>query len=513
MSFLKRILSMALLGALGAAAGALAGEFLFLGKEASTARAPKSICLLFDVSGSMDDTTPQGATQIEALKDAAGQLVDRQRFDADEMGLVTFASGAKALTPLVRDGEKLRRSISHLDAGGMTNLKRGLEVARDTLMDADGDRWILLFSDGKPKTQRDGVDAVGEALHAADKVRSEGIQIVAIGTGLADRGILEEVTGIPENVFLSDFTALDDAFKSSEEVIRTNQMLTTEADTTSFAESVKKTGTWGSLIAIGVGFLLVGGQNRYLRRRFLGLKDFFVVLFGGVLTGAAAGAGAQSLYSYASAFEALETVNRVASWVLLGLGAGIGLSFFVPNLGRIRGALGGGIGGAAAGAFFVYAVPELGDYVPWLDGDRPGRIAAAALLGLCTGLMIVFVEAVSRRAWLVVHWGKGEQTKVSLGSQPIVIGNSASAHIPLTWNPDAPAVMATVSYDEGRIKIEDPGSGRSKILTDRMKLSFGKVQIEARESAADDKSAPPPPAGPQPKRKPQLTRRQPIGSR
>jgi Ca-activated chloride channel family protein len=512
MSFFKRILTMAFLGAFGAAAGALAGEFLFSNNEVNPQTQPKSICLLFDVSGSMDDTTPQGITQLQALKQAAGGFVKRQDFETDEMGLVSFASGAKVLTPPVRNVDKLSNSIRRLEAGGMTNLAQGLQLAQNSLKNTNGERWILLFSDGKPKTQRQGVDPEMLALEAAEKVRNAGIQIVAITTSLADRTTLERVAGNPDNVFLSEFTALDEAFKSSEELIQTHQMLTTEADNTSFVDSVKKTGIWASLIAIGTGLLLVGAQNRYLHRRFLGLKDILVVAFGGILTGAAAGAGAQTLFNYISALEADGAAGRVASWVLLGLGAGIGLSFFVPNLGGVRAALGGIVGGAAAGAFFVYAIPQLGEYIPQLDGDRPGRIAAAAILGLCTGMMIVVVEAVSRKAWLVVHWGKGEESEVSLGAQPLVIGNSASAHIPLTWNPDAPAVLARVSYVAGEIKIEDPNSNRTKVLTNGMKLSFGKVVIEARESAVDGK-AQPPQKSTAPPPKPQLKKREPAKSR
>ena len=51
MTLLRKIMVMALLGALGAAAGALLGEALFLGD--SPRQAPREICLLFDVSTSM----------------------------------------------------------------------------------------------------------------------------------------------------------------------------------------------------------------------------------------------------------------------------------------------------------------------------------------------------------------------------------------------------------------------------------------------------------------------------
>ena len=108
MTLLRKIMVMALLGALGAAAAALLGEALFHGDGAKRQQ-PREICLLFDVSTSMREKvevpgSQVRTTQLEALQDAASTFVDRQDFALDTMALTVFAWEAQVVTGLTRDG-------------------------------------------------------------------------------------------------------------------------------------------------------------------------------------------------------------------------------------------------------------------------------------------------------------------------------------------------------------------------------------------------------------------------
>lgn len=503
MSFVKRIISMALFGAVGAVAGALIGEALFRTQAVQAPVTPKSICMLFDTSGSMKDATEDGRTQLAALKAAANDFVARQDLERDALGLISFASKAHKRSAPVHEGAPLQSSISKLAAGGGTNLGGGLEEAGRLLAGAPGDAWILLFSDGKPQVRRTDVDAEAHAVQAAERVRAAGVQIVAIGTGLADRELLERVTGSPEHVILSDFAALPEAFETSEEVIHNRQMLAMQAGSADYRTSVRQAALWACLIAIGIGLLLVAGQNRYLRRKTLSVKEGSLAGAGGIVTGVLAGASSQTLFFFLSGIPEAATAGRVASWLLLGCGAGVGLSYFVPNLGRRRAAIGGTLGGVVAAYSFLTVVPTL--------GDTGGRLLAAAILGLFTGMMLVLVEAVSRKAWLVVHWGKNERSTVSLGATPIVIGNSGSAHVCLSWDPEAPAVMARVSHADGVVRIEDPTSGKSKVMKNGDKVAFGQVLVEVREAASSEGKTPTKDAAPTPTKDPRPRQR--AGSR
>ena len=116
---------LAVLAALGATAGAGAGEFLFDPEDNSTRPLPRSICLLFDTSGSMksavDDQRPWHS-QLLALTEAAEGFVERQDLDLDSLGLVSFASAAHVQSPLSQDGRQLIDNLGGLRARGATDV-------------------------------------------------------------------------------------------------------------------------------------------------------------------------------------------------------------------------------------------------------------------------------------------------------------------------------------------------------------------------------------------------------
>ncbi|MHC4416354.1 MAG: VWA domain-containing protein [Planctomycetota bacterium] len=478
MTLVKKISVMALLGAVGAAAGAVLAEALFLG-DAPQPPVPRKICLLFDISGSMGETVTRASgegsiTQLDALKQAARDFVERQDFSLDAMGLAVFASGAHLVTGLGHDAQVLQNSIGGLNANGGTNLGRGLDVAARALEGETDERWILLFSDGKPETSSTDESAEAAALSAAARAREAGIRIVAIGTGLADADLLAQATGSVQNVIISDPRALAEAFRRSEAVIN-RQMLASRPSTASFKRSVAWTALWASVIAMGAGFGLVVGQNRHLRRRSLRPREAAIVVLGGLVTGLLAGAAGQSIFYVLSGVPPIVAVGRVVAWTLLGCGVGLGMGFIVPNLCRKRAAVAGAAGGIVAAVCFLTLVPVVGDTI--------GRLLAAGILGLAVGMTTVLVEAVYRKAWLVVHWSEKERSNLALGASPILVGSSSDAHI-LLPEPECPVpVVAKFTLTDGVIRLADEQTGRSRVLHDGDTLTYGRVLVEVRAAA------------------------------
>lgn len=474
MSTFRKITGMAVLAAAGATLGALAGERLFAAPQPLPL--PRNLCLVFDTSGSMDRAIdPTGArpkrTQLEALQEAAAGFVARQDLTTDAIGLVSFATESHTLAQLSRDPTELTHQLRHLKARGSTNLASGIEAARDVLRGAGGERWILLFSDGRPEGRR-LFDPEQEALDAAAAARQAGIRIVAIGTGLADETLLTLVTGNPENVFLSDPDRLNEAFARSEEFIESRQMLSTGPDTGGFEDNVVRAGIWASLIATCAGLLMVLGQNRHLRRRLLSAREVLLLVFGGVLTGSLSGAAGQSLYYALSGYELLVQAGRMAAWIVLGLGIALGTTLFVPNLNRRRAAVGGLAGGVVAALLFLWIVPQ--------HGDTTGRLAAAAVLGAFTAVALVLLEAVDRRAWLVVHWSPRERSTLVLGDTPILLGRGRHVHVRLPMDQDAPAVAAQFRLVDHKVVCQDAHTDRSEVKADGDVLEFGKVKVQVR---------------------------------
>lgn len=485
MTLLRKIMVMALLGALGAAAGALLGEALFLGDNPR--QGPREICLLFDVSTSMREKvevpgSPGRTTQLEALQDAASTFVDRQDFALDTMALTVFAWEAQVVTGLTRDAETLKSDIAGLTARGGTNLGLGLDWSRSVLEHEKGERWIVLFTDGKPETSSTHEKPEAAALTAAARARDSGIRIVAIGTGLADADLLAEVTGSPDNVIISDPQKLDDAFRFTEEVI-SRQMLASTGSAAGFERNVLLTGAWVALIAIGAALGMVMGHNRHLHRPLLNAKGVILVLFGGLFTGALAGTAGQTIFHVLSAMPDVQTIGRVVAWALLGGGAGYGMGFFIPNLCRKRAAAAGAAGGITAALVFLSVVPVI--------GDTFGRLLGAGILGLCTGLTTVLVEATHRRAWLLVRWSEKESSSLALGESPILVGSAAKAHVLLPEADSPVPVMASITLSNGVVHLEDGQSERSRNLSIGETLTYGRIRIEVHASTTGETPKPP----------------------
>ncbi|QBI54449.1 ADP-ribosylglycohydrolase family protein [Streptomonospora litoralis] len=155
-------------------------------QQAETERAPATLQVVLDRSGSMRGSKLQGA--VTALL----SLIDRLD-PTDKFGLVTFDSQARVEVPAgpLHDKESVRRRISGLRPGGSTDLSsgllRGIQEARRA--SADSGATLLLVSDGHAN--------VGITEHAAlaDCARTgyaAGVATTTLGYGL---GFDEELLG------------------------------------------------------------------------------------------------------------------------------------------------------------------------------------------------------------------------------------------------------------------------------------------------------------------------------
>ena len=491
MTLLKKLVAMAILGAIGATLGAGMGEMLFIG-DGSPRTESRKICLLFDISGSMGDRISReggrSVSQLSALQDAASDFLRRQDLSIDPVGLAVFSSDAHVVNALTHDAGVLNKSIARLYANGGTNLGRGFDVAASVLKDQTGERWILVFTDGKPETSSvPGETPERAALNAAARARNAGIQIVAIGTGLADAGLLAQAAGSTDNVIVSDPRKLHDAFRQSEAVIN-RQMLASTASSRGFQADMMLAGAWVALVAIFAGMGLVIGQNRHLRRRPISPRQMAAVFVGGIVTGVAAGAASQSLFYALSGAGEIVALGRVASWTVLGCGVGFGIGSVVPNLPRHRATVAGAIGGIFAAFCFLTLVPAVGDTI--------GRLLAAAILGISTGLMMVLVEAASRTAYLLVHWSASETSSLTLGAKPILVGSSPEAHVLLPEGDDCSPIVARISMVEGVPHLTER-NGATRALSNGEVLTYGRVRLEVcgkgTRSAANSGHTPPSP--------------------
>ena len=175
----RRARAALVVGALACAGVALAGPRIGTAlREGRTESLDLLIAL--DVSDSMraDDVAP---SRLERAKLEIRRIVDARR--GDRVGLVVFAGDAFLQSPLTTDRGALKL---FLDAAGPeqigvqgTDFARALQIAAlafdATQDDAERPRALLVVSDGE--------DHEGGLSDAADRLRSEGVSILALGLG------------------------------------------------------------------------------------------------------------------------------------------------------------------------------------------------------------------------------------------------------------------------------------------------------------------------------------------
>jgi Ca-activated chloride channel family protein len=256
-----------------------------------------------------------------------------------------------------------------------------------------------------------------------------------------------------------------------------------DGQATTFVELIVETVIWFGLIGLGMALGLLIAQNIYLKK-MPDAVSLIKPLIVGALSGAIAGGLAQVIYGYlyAQGFDMVATeFFRVICWGLAGLGAGWGVSFFVPNYPAKRALLAGFAGGAIGGmAFILLGIVGL-----------PGALMRAvgiAVLGAAIGLTLSAVEEMLREAWLTVIWGKNETSSVALGAKPVTLGSASTADIYLPRK-TFPPLTAILTVENGKVFFDNKLNNQKVALPNGSKINLGKISIvvNVRRGGADKK--------------------------
>lgn len=246
----------------------------------------------------------------------------------------------------------------------------------------------------------------------------------------------------------------------------------------SFIAVVIRVGILFGIIGACICITLLVGYSWYLKRGFRVQQSVKQGITSGFFAGFVAGVIAQGTYTTIGATEVL----RVICWGIAGGFLGFRLSFRIPNLGRWRGLAGGTVGGVIGGCLFILFTLLLGEIA--------GRLLGLAAIGFFIGLTIILVEAVFRKAWLVVHWTPTEQKTISLGTRPIVLGSCDEADIYLRKDQGYPPVTAKIYLDGKKIVLQFDQEMQKlkslKVLRHELgngeRRKFGDVLIEVKTS-------------------------------
>lgn len=156
-----------------------------------SAEAPHTTAILvLDRSGSMAKNDPHdlAITSARAFVD----MLD----PADRVAVIAFDSTARTVLPLseVGDGAGARKALSEIQkpVGQWTDIKGALDATLKTLDGQAEHPAVLLFTDGKPETQADGVPPgyMGAMDGLVSRLAGRNVPVFTIGLGQADFDVL-----------------------------------------------------------------------------------------------------------------------------------------------------------------------------------------------------------------------------------------------------------------------------------------------------------------------------------
>lgn len=255
------------------------------------------------------------------------------------------------------------------------------------------------------------------------------------------------------------------------------EMLRLNAHSGSLLFSAIEVGCWFGIIGACISTALLVGDAYHFKRGLQIQQAIRRVALFGLIAGFIAGAIAQGTYRIIGPTELL----RIFCWGIAGGMLGLGIGARIPNLGRLRGAVGGAIGGVAGSCLFIlFSI---------LVDESAGRLLGVTAIGFFIGIMIVLLESVLRRAWLIVHWSEREKIMLPLGAEPVVLGSSREARICLDKT-DFPPITAKIYLENKQVVMQFDEAMRQqksmKILrhelTNGDRRKFGKITIEVQTS-------------------------------
>lgn len=171
-----------------------------------------SIAVVMDKSGSM-----QGAA-IANAKAAAVEAVNHMDTKSQKLAVISYNDSAYLEQGLTNRTESLKRVINDIDAYGGTNISKGLKAALEEIKDEQGNRAVILMSDGQDGgSKEDMQEAVDEAV-------KEGISVYTVAFGDCDDVYMESIAEATGGKFIkaSDSADLADIYLTLQRYIVNN---------------------------------------------------------------------------------------------------------------------------------------------------------------------------------------------------------------------------------------------------------------------------------------------------
>ncbi|MCI9004697.1 MAG: Hsp70 family protein [Lachnospiraceae bacterium] len=172
-------------------------------QRAASGQPDMSVLLAIDLSGSMS------GNRLEEAKKAAVSFVEQFDLGYTQIGLINFSDRSVLYQPLCRNRELLKQKIRawKINDGGLGygNSAEPFALANSTLAEWRQDvRYLVVLTDGYWSYEED-------AIELAQKCHREGIEVIALGFGSANKRFLDEIASRKDFASFTDVSKLETA--------------------------------------------------------------------------------------------------------------------------------------------------------------------------------------------------------------------------------------------------------------------------------------------------------------
>jgi len=215
------------------------------------------------------------------------------------------------------------------------------------------------------------------------------------------------------------------------------------------------TGTFAALL----GGLLTWADQMGLSWRRIVNKAFRAVLCG-VLVGGVSGIVADFIFTRIArlgpAFLLFLIPGQLACWVLMGMGAGMGIGLTLGSKKRAiaciwGGAIGGFLGSAVFGGASTMTLSQNGTI---------GRLLGFPLMGAVIGAAVSLAEDIGKKFWVTVLSGPKEGRDYILGKPVTTVGRDELADIPFFGDSSVARLHATLHTHGYYVEIKSAGGSQ-----------------------------------------------------
>ena len=427
---------------------------------------------------------------LNEVKAAATTFVNLQGQTGNRLCVVSFDSDGRLVQPLTTDTNKLQSAISGLSVGGSTALDLGLKQALMALSgkpEVDGtianskkkrgSNIVVIFTDGMPNDE-------GDAQEAAEALRQNGSILYVIHTPAAPVKFLESLTTDSERVYRADNPEdFEKIFIQVKEAI--DDLI---GKSPHWLGSFLNAAGWFALVAVFLALALGVAQNKAMGRTglcgYLTLKQLLFGCLIGMVAGLIAGLFSLGFVKVSGLIpdsKILSFLGGVVAWCILGGVIGTSMVLIIQNFGFLR-AIGSGIIGGLLGGLAFNTIRVITGFLEEKSslinsvGEGIGRLLGAVLVGALIGLFIAWIEQLTRKAWMEVHWTANQSSTVNLGSNPITVGGSREDDVRI---PGLNKVLSII-LDGGHIKCTQKPENKTFELSNGQTIKLGTVRLTVR---------------------------------